>query len=208
MGGDKAGASQGFAVIQLGVWALGAGRVGEEWSGWVAGEASPAGFGSWGEVVGGVGPGRGTGWDKASVFRGVQACGRPSSSRLQKGVAWVPAESQGRGAGGLPGGRQMRVSVALSCAANTQTPELIAGVAPQDPAYRAGSALGSTSQPRALAGLPRPRSSSCAFEPRQISLVGNWRKAIWFLPMTGMPPFYCASQTVCVCVLVLQVEGL
>ena len=54
MGGDKAGASQGFAVIRLGVGALGAGRVGEERSGWVAGEASPAGFGSWGEVVGGV----------------------------------------------------------------------------------------------------------------------------------------------------------
>ena len=33
----------------------------------------------------------------------------------------------------------MRVSVALSCAANTQTPELTAGVAPQDPAYRGRS---------------------------------------------------------------------
>ena len=52
MGGDKAGASQGFAVIRLGVWALGAGRVGEERSDWVAGEASPAGFGSWGLSMG------------------------------------------------------------------------------------------------------------------------------------------------------------
>ena len=33
MGGDKAGASQGFAVIRLGVWALGAGRVGSICSG-------------------------------------------------------------------------------------------------------------------------------------------------------------------------------
>ena len=44
--GTKEEASQGVVVILVGVSALGAGRAGKERSGWVGGEASPAGFGS------------------------------------------------------------------------------------------------------------------------------------------------------------------
>lgn len=90
MGGDKAGASQGFAVIQLGVWALGAGRVGEEWSGWVAGEASPAGFGSWGEVVGG-GSRKGDGLG--------QSLGVPRCAGLWQAQLFTSAEGSGVGSG-------------------------------------------------------------------------------------------------------------
>ena len=67
-------------VILVGVSALGAGRAGKERSGCVGGEASPSGLGA--EDGWGGGPGRGKGRAKASVFRGVQAWGRPSSPRL------------------------------------------------------------------------------------------------------------------------------
>ena len=171
MGGDKAGASQGFAVIRLGVWALGAGRVGEKRSGWVAGEASPAGFGSWGEVGGwsrqGDGLGQSLGVPRcAGLWQAqLQVCGREwRELRLRAEAAGQAASLGGARCGclwrcpALPTPRRLSSQPALPHRT------LLTG---------AGPALGSTSQPLAPARFPRPTSSSCTFELRQIFLVEN-----------------------------------
>lgn len=122
------------------------------------------------------GPGRGKDRAKASVFRGVQAWGRPSSPRLWRGAAWVPAESRGRGAGSLPGRRQCRClwrCPAHACAANARRLSSQPALPHRALFTGAGPTLGSSSQPLASARFPRSRSLLWTFEPRQIFLIEN-----------------------------------
>ena len=124
----------------------------------------------------GGGPGRGKGQAKASVFRGVQAWGRPSSPRQWRGAAWVPAESRGRGAGSLPGRHQHRCLwryPAHACAADARHLSSQPALPYRTLFTGAGPALGSSSQPLASARFPRSRYLLCTFELRQIFLIEN-----------------------------------